>query len=741
MMPPAGAAAARPSPDEQPRALSAVLRWRARRLFASLPKPQARALRLFPVLFHANFPNAALKKGAPGVAGMQFRRGWIALSRAAGLDPPSSMCRAVFSIDAVLARPGAAGMQVLILAGRGMHARVAERLEAVMPALGTAAQKWNVHICEPDGMDELTLAGVAMLDSLVAGQIPAWTWQQRPARALGELPVAARLAPDAPPAAAISLMLLAAGPSPDPVAALRQALRGGTSARVLSDPAQSCAHWAGNEAPPELSIAQRWWRGEGQPTALEALLVGRALAVACARAVRRCTRSSSAGLRRQLRAQILAPGVPLALVPAVRAAEIEPRSTVRAGSVFEVHAADGSVLGRGRSQLQADARAIALAGSAGNAAGASPLHGLADRIARPAEAETLLLAVNPMEHDAPQRDPLNFGADRQLGLLSAAAVVLRPGARPSAMRLRPQEAVQRMARAAAAGWTVQVVSLARSGEAAADRLQRAASFLHRNRGAPAAAVAGGRVYLCRGEQVRNFPLRTFAQRPRACAVDPEAADFSVAPERAGRPEADGPATLVRVGVSQLDDHDAALIWRDASGTLLREQVPIGDLEDYLREAQELLSAGAKPCLLSVRLPGAPGGLARPRLPGTVKVRLRIGGELPFGLQLTVEGASIDLFARGGASAAAQAVLSKVPVGARFRACVQQIDVRQRSQPAPPLLRLYARSLALRRLFRAVREANALIAPGRWTENPSSRGNPNSNPSLTRSEDNVSDHPQ
>ena len=695
------------------RALAAVLRWRARPLLKQLGADLATAARLLPVLLQASLPHPLLRAEAPGVVGVQrFRRSWSAWARLCGLPPPLSMQKGRGQIDAVIALKKNAGALVLVFASPGLRApvraKVAERVAAANTVLTSGGRAIEVRLVAEGPLAGLEREECLLFGALLAGAFPPALAEEEPvadARA-----VAAELALRAPDdVAAMALMLLSAAAGPPLVLALRSSLAAGIPARRLAEPAEASLRWAG---PPTGQGAlletlldwSRWAAGKvGPPPAIALVMAtGRALALACAQAVRKLPRSGSAALRKRLRHQVFGAGLPRVLLPLLASDELrfEPAALERRRG-YKVRTADGTVFGSGRTLMQARVRALALRAAGHRApAGSSALNALIEqRLARPVEEPTLFLIVEPAQKPGPPFDPLNRGPERSIALQSATAVRLRPGSRPSAWRLRPIDAVKRLCQDAIAGLELEIVALTPEGSAVVARLLRVAALVKKSKQQPIAIQAGGEVLSPHGGRMRRFPLQRFARRPVGCAPDPEAFDLALSPER-GLRSAAGPSQprLLEIRVYQVSDTLGCVLTCDSGGRMLRQELRLDRVEDHLREVRALLRSCSPPALLAARLADQLETVLQLHSRPLPPLVLSVGGVLPRRLWVDYRGERFELSARGGLAATAQALLSSVQQGGEARLSIEQVAVAlPDGSLAPPLFQLYARSLVLRRL--------------------------------------------
>jgi hypothetical protein len=494
---------------------------------------------------------------------------------------------------------------------------------------------------------------------------------------------------------------------PDLMMAARAALRSRQPGLPFTVCALTCPE--GQVRKTALLLAAHFGQRAVQPGAPPAavLEVGRTLALEVTRAVRRVSSADAAPLRARLVRNTLAAGFPRILLPALRASvqQLGRRTGVPAlkqvdvGGGVEVRLSDGAVLGRGRHAAHAWARALALLGNALERAIAPPpapraWAKLAPRLLHAPERRTLVLDITPLDVPGPPHDPLNRGPARRLAMAGGLLVSLAPGRRPSAREVRAADIPRLVLRETLAGTHLDFVARGTEVQSLEARLTRLARRVRLQAPQkPVAVEIGGDVWLVTPERFKRYPERTFARRPVRCAWDPEAPDFGVDASQ-GREVPSSPQLQC---LAFTEDTTARLLTMDGSGWILREVVPLHWAQDWINEAQAILRAEPQSAL-SVR---AADGLMRAsmRLPETPvpDVEVTLHGTLPFGLELELDGERYGGRSPLPWSAAALAVLSRWPLGVRGRVRFAAVDVLFDGEPAGGLLRLYARSLAMRRL--------------------------------------------
>lgn len=751
-----------PAPADGGRALEAVLRARARWLGRHAGPRVASGARLFPVLLHASFQKTPLEEEAPGVSGMRYRRSWARWAGAFGLPPPSRAQRGTCLAEAVIACPGPNGLELMVLVPRGLKADERHRLEDRVGRAAEVLRKGGVPVLTAL-LDPVQLAAwesalrALLFGALVAGRPapPTWSALSQACTSMLSPEELARLALAAPtPLAALAVALLAGSARPGPLEAVRGALAAGTPALELADPDVVAVAWAASAAEPgddlraalglahpprvrkagprplsdeeKLEALRMELMGLSPPRTAaepaspapdgsEVLRLGRRLAFAYLRTARTC---------RTLRASprwrdALAAGFPRVLLPALGA---RLRETAAAGHLdldpvpalhgFEVRLRDGSSLGHGATPVQARARALALVAEAAGdellAGVPPPWKALSLRLTRPRPRPTVLLVAEAASGSEPPFDPINRGPRRELGFPAALVARLAPGREPTARVLAAEEAVEAFLRAAHGRVDVEVVPSRPEARPVAVRLAEVAARLGaRVDGAdpdpalalpaPVAVQAGGQVYLAGPGGLRRHPLSRFLARPRAFTADPDAPDLALRPgDRKGqRRHTPG---LIQVRVSLSGPQAVSILYADRD-THLREEVPLRDLEEHLRDVRAALQEGAPGSGLALLIDDDVEPALRKAGVGAPSRRLEIAlrGEPPLRLEVRVAGESFGGPGRPGWGAAALAATARWVPGEEGRLACRSAAITLRGGKATPLTVLWARGAALRRL--------------------------------------------
>jgi hypothetical protein len=635
---------------------------------------------------------------------------------------------------------------------------VQERLEGVQQILTAAGAPVRAVLLDPAqlGRDQESCHRLIAFGALLAGRLSPATWKVLEAgrRPLPTL-VTSALAASAPaPLATLALTLMTRAPCPGPLDAALALLAGGMTPRHLADPETFCVRWAGlvpglrellqetllltgYEKPrgvvrAEIHVEPIVGRAGARPppqvtqalaskTDLARLVThGRVLAHACAVAIRASRLGRVDRFTERLWREALGPGMPRVLLPVlgIRLAEeaelgrlrLDP---VRVGRGYDVRLADGTLLGRGANPVQARVRALGVVAAAeaarprtGEPTGTSSVFSGLDatwrevgrQLVRPREHSTLMVLVvsGGGARPGPPMDLLNRGPERDLEFDGALAVLLVPGRRPSGSMLAAAETVQAVIRRAQAGASLEMLAASSAARPVAARLARIAALLRDpSMTGPVAIEAGGRVLVAHGTGTRTFPLERFATRPRVFTPDPDAPDISISTGERQSLRSRQPG-VVQCRVVAVSAQAAALLYADDSGAHLREEVPLAELEERLRDAREIVRAATPQAALAVGLSEDLEPAVRRAGPPGERIEVVVSGALPF-VEVEIAGGRFGGASPLGWGAAAEALLASWPAGGEGMLGVSAVTATARGARLPPLLALYAGSLARRRL--------------------------------------------
>lgn len=736
-----GPARAREAADVRTRRLLTLFRARLRVIRRGLEPTTGAAVALLPALFHATFPWVGLKSDAPGVEGVRASMHWMKLARDFDLPPPTGIQRGRRLVAALLLTPHEAGLDVHVVPAPNLtpadEQRIAQRARAVETLLRRRLLPIAITATGPSGQpyDSASKSRLLSGGSLLAGRLPDAFFT---GGGLGGDPMAAELWRTAPSEAArvMGLLTLDGWPSgegaeleevadlaraveeplwhfadPGLFMAARAALRSKRPALAFTACALATADGPVRRTAQALAthLDPATPRLDA-PAPADVLAVGRALALELTRAVRRLPREDAAPIRAALSRTTLVAGFPrLLLSPLARAlsrvgrrGELPALREARVPRGVEVRLAAGGTLGQGAHPAQAWARALAvLSNVLGRPVAPPPAPAewrkLVPRLMDTPARRVLVLDVSPLDVPGPPYDPLNRGEGRRLAMAGGLLVSLKPGARPSAREVRAVEVPRLVLKETLDGTQLDFVARGtevQSLEARLTRLARRARAQVPHR--PMAVELGGDVLVVSRQGFKHHAEPAFARRPVKCTFDPEAPDFGVDATQ-GRDVPSSPQLQCLAWTD--DDRTARLLTTDEAGWVLRETVPLAYAEKWLTEAQALLRAEPQ-AALSVR---AANAMTRAALtvptPAAPEVVVTLRGRLPFGLELELDGERYGGYGQLPWSAAALTILSRWPLGVRGRVRFDAIDVTlPGDEPVSGLMRLYARSLATRRLY-------------------------------------------
>jgi hypothetical protein len=216
---------------------------------------------------------------------------------------------------------------------------------------------------------------------------------------------------------------------------------------------------------------------------------------------------------------------------------------------------------------------------------------------------------------------------------------------------------------------------------------------------------GERLLLADQHRVRAPLLRAALARPRTLTWLP--ADHELL-RSLRRPPA-VPLPTVHATAWPLGDSRAAVIFTDARGALMREEVAQATLEAHLIESRELLRQADPPTLMSVTVHPRLSALAGRRLDTDLAVLpLEVECEYPWTTRVWLDGEAFCSPGDLSWSALGEAVLSRWPPGTWGRVGVRRVSfIRPPSTPSP-LQVLAVRSRVLRRVAAALRRLTSVL---------------------------------
>lgn len=662
-----------------PRPVAALFRWRLRHLRAQAGEPLRTVLRVAPWMLHVHFGRPVNGEAPPGVALPGAPRGLAAAARRLELPPPGAQNRGGPLVRRQFAVLHGARVQVLVQPSPGLLPPERARLErSVVQQNRTLARHRVALTFTLIEADALLPPEVLLHGAQLSGEPPG---RQDFASVMRAAPFSS-----APSSLGRALLLLSLRGSSS-AEHLFAALESGLAARDAARPGASAAL----VLPPssqEGAIARACVFDPGSYGG-GAIALGRALAVAAVRACGSGRRDPV--VRRVLLGDVLDGGFPAGLRAAAFAglraegarAEVGVLREAKVRGGWRVSHGSGALLGSGRHLLHARGRALALLRVLGF------------------EVQGVPGAFSPA-------DPGRGGATLWVRIFDGGAHALvcwrARGRRPGTRLLSREVLVPRMARAALAGAQIKV-------EAGSADLVPEAAHLTRLATLAMGCHAGGRASLALLDRahtvvvaprsVRRFASDRFVSRPRAPALEPERPGHGQFPAR-------GPH-VVSCSVS-VDGDRARLRYRDESGWWFEEEVALGQLDAWLEDARALVRSGPTPGAFAVGSFGAPDEAFVFSGSGAVQrdVEIAVDGALPWRLGWRVispDDGSDEVRAQS-VDEAAEVLLSHVPPGQQARLRIRSVEL-QGDAARSPLARLYARSVAQRRLHaRIVRRSGA-----------------------------------
>lgn len=739
--------------DARTRQLMSLFRARLRVLRHALDDTMLAAVEVLPALFHATFPWPQLKTEPPGVEGVRASLRWMKLARQFDLPAPVGIQRERRLIAALLVTPRSDGLDVHVVPTPnltpGDEQRIATRARAVETLFRRRLLPISITPTGPSAQpyDSASRSRLISTGVLLAGRLPdvffgatgptidplaSEPWRTAPtafSRTLGLLALeawptgeTAELEEMADFAHAVE-MPIAAFSDPDLFTAARAALRSKTPGLPFAVCAftaphprvRRAAHRLARHFGPSLPLPESW---DEPPLADAIVTLGRALSVELARVVRRISAvEEQRHLRAVLTHEVLAGGLPRVVLGPLRAAlarvrkgsEVPPLTEVHHRGAIEIRLPKGGVLGRGHDRPQAWVRALTVISHVLERPWVPPGgHGtwrrLTTRLTEPVARRSLVIKVQPRPLDGPPYDPLNRGRWRDVAFDRSLVVSLRPRGRPSARDVEPHQLPVMVIRETLAGSAIDFAAHDTDSQSVEARLTRLARRVRATvpHGKTLAVELAGFVYLVSQERLKKVPFECFARRPLKVSLDFEAPDLG-APASQSREVPAVPGQIQSL-VWSGEDSTAHVLYLDETGLIFREEVPLPNVEAHLSEAQRLLRAGTT-CALAVRAADE-AVMQALATTGVPDVPLTIRGNLPFDLEVELDGERYGGKTKLSWAAAALATTAKWPLGTRGRIVVEALDITvgRGADERPPsgLERLVARALVLRKLDAHIR---------------------------------------
>jgi hypothetical protein len=706
------------------RRVTALLRWRARRLLREVSAADAASMRAVPALFGAS---ASVRKDLRqnfrvGLRSKQAAARFGSAATANWPPPGKHVPVAIFLLPTergvtLWLYPHAPGDAALI-AGRG---------QAIQRLLDLSATQILVKMA-PDRPEEFRLwcGRVMAFGGILAGQLPE-----------------VFLRPDALPLAdvirsgptALTRLFLSLHPNRtfSPVAALLEGMDQTDDGRLLDTEefaALAVNGWADDDACLTLlatGARQRDVRGRAgarlpysaMPPAQAILRAHFTLAVRSGRAVLKTTRRGDA-VRKWWQAEVAGNELVPALLEPVSRMIRAPLKLRRAGfRQYEVTDGAGAVLGRGTHPDLARIRATGLLartiGPRAPVPDGDPMCAvLLPRLARSVGKDCAWLLVDSLDEPGHSGDLLNRGEDRHTCVASASLVEHSTHRRLTVRRLDPAAAPLAAARRAA----IEVLPLRTQAHALAARIQQLSTIGDAGSTLPIAVQSNGKVFLS-GSRPRGWQLDRIFQRPRPAKPDPWAADISLSPDApSSKLEFSGMGLGCYAGLNR--GGLATMLFRDTSGLMLRETMEPTLVPEYLTQTMGILASGQKQAPFAIRMAPELVERLKQRAPAPEpRVDIRVTGDVPTGLVVEVFDQRFGAGQPFGWRAAAEAILSAWPIDSVGRIVVTQVAVSLNGLPSNGIARLYARSAATRRLKTHIQSLLKSSRP-RWINPPDYR---------------------
>ncbi len=274
-----------------------------------------------------------------------------------------------------------------------------------------------------------------------------------------------------------------------------------------------------------------------------------------------------------------------------------------------------------------------------------------------------------------------FALDADGGAL---LLYLRSGREPRLRAISSEAVIERVMAAAAQGHAVEVIATTSGRELEAARLMKLAWSAGTHRGLPLAAHAGGRVIELRDGRFRRYAPERFHAKPRRVVVLDELSWSKSARALGAAVECD----------VRLEGEQALLAW-SAGGIVFRERVPLDVVERHLKSALRICAESPERSKLVLRLDERiERHIKAGRVQNAPSFTAVLRGSLPSGLELELLG---QRFEGSELKAAAETMLSALPVGVRGHLDVVSARVGVGQVNGDALHQLYARSLVTRRL--------------------------------------------
>lgn len=615
--------------------------------------PKGRAfVRLLPLLLTARFKKPAFDRDGPGLKLMPRRRRWGRLCAELGLPPPTAFSSARPLVASVVLAPRGDGrFDLLVLPVDEIppseQGRLVSRIDALAELAGRHCPALEPHLASRVELPSSLIPWAAVC----AGELPSFSSEP-----VDRLEVVLR----APTPLTRCLALLVDDAAAPPLEVLR-------ADRGDSRPEAFAARWGGT---PTARAARAAVNDHTQSLA-ELKATGTAFRQACIWALRQMPPRQRRPLTALLKRELFSSSLPSVFRETLEA-RIRGRSAVeKAGPTGGwVLLVDGVVLAQADTLDQL--RATAVAETPLLVREGTPWGRVAQLLASSGQRSVVVIESGAVKH---------------------LVVSFTPARRPKARRVDVLELLRFALSARLRGAPCEVIASVGSDPSIVTRVAQ----LTRLATAPSGTLGlevGDRLLLAEGRRIRSPSLSAALARPRRLTWLPSDPELS----RSLRRPALGPLAMTSVIAFPLGDARAAVFSLDASGLVLREEVPRTTLEAHLTESRELLRCAEPPSLMSVTVHPTIASLSGRRLDAELPtLPVVVECEWPFTIRVWLDQ---EAFCGPGDlswSSLAEAVLSHWPPGTWGRVAVRRVTFIS-SPPTPsPLHALAVRSRVLRRL--------------------------------------------
>ena len=743
-------------PHDDPRRLSAALRWRLRWLTHEMPGPIRGVLSWLPELFHGNFQEADLEKDAPGILGYHLPA--RDRSRKGEVQKPKRLpAPALFrDIQALGLMPSATGWELSVfpvLDGRdGAQGRITRRLGAIKNFFAKQSIPITcrlVDLKEPYSSHE-TRNRLAIFGALIAGNLPEAFWATGTLSPLDgdDFCDWAEIAPT--PFLRAALFLLAAAGETPPIQVIKD-LSANHAIFALSDPDLMCAAWVAKDTQAKdavfqslslvtsqlatfravqerldnsnagiINVAEKNTE-RGSLTTRKIMALGRDLTLMAHRVFGVMTSAQRKRLKPIFRRGFIGRGLPPMLTGRL-AMNLRAEETHRGAEeewllmpqkregeeFFGVYDTAGVLWGKGRHSEQAQARALSLwvnvTGQIPESVWKHPFWlRFCEQILNHKSSSALIVELNGQDLEGLPSDPLNRGAQRQLSLTHGLIAWVPDGGRPSVRRYSPRRLVERILSASLTSNDVVSMPTNGVGEMVAVRLKQLQKLIveKNTNGVPLALEVGGRVYVERDGGFRSHGLPRALTRPRQWQVDPQAPDLNASLVIRQKSYNKNPSAADQRIYCLADvwrDNQAVLTYSDSRGFVFRETVSLYRFNEHLDCTQSIFQNAPSPFVLTLTVTDQlQSKLERIVKKGKSSMVARVEGQYPMNIKLVADGRRFNLMLNAESNAMAAHFTTKFGDRMVDYLRIGQVNLDLDDSHPKALALLHGRSVAMRRL--------------------------------------------